>query len=195
MKLSIIPFILTKLKQGLGIVQDTDTATQAIAKDKYVFWKGSLKKASSAISQNDTLSASNLGDVTEGALNQISDNIQKSTYGVLLWTNSGSTMGAETVPIANLYTYDEIRVVWEDADSGSNRVTYVVPIVGTDFILLGFNISGDQDYGHSINARSRMGTFTNNGISFASGQMLYYGNVYKDWSNRAVPKKIYGIKY
>ena len=93
MKVSIIPFILKKLKQGLGIVQDTDTATQAIAKDKYVFWKGSVKKASSAISQNDTLSASNLSDVTDGALNAISEQVGNIGY-----IKNGTDSGSVAVP-------------------------------------------------------------------------------------------------
>ena len=80
MKLSILAYIIKKVQQGLGIVQDTDTATQAISSGKYVFWKNKFKKASTNIAENDTLSMSNLVDVNGGALNEITEHIATKTY-------------------------------------------------------------------------------------------------------------------
>lgn len=37
-------------------------------------------------------------------------------------------------------------------------------------------------------------TVTTTGITFGNGQMIYDGTVYKDWNNRCIPLKIYGVK-
>ena len=76
-KISIIPWIVKKLKRCIGIVEDTDTASQAIASNKYVIWKGDVCKSTSAISEGDTLSSSNLSPVTGGVGNDLSQDIAK----------------------------------------------------------------------------------------------------------------------
>ena len=75
MKLPIWQYIINKLKTALAIVQDTDTATRAISQGKYVLWKGNLCQASSAIAQDDTLSASNLTALNDGIANVLGDHI------------------------------------------------------------------------------------------------------------------------
>ena len=50
------------VRSNMALVQNTNTATEAIAKDQLVVWKGVLKKATSAIASGATLSASNLAD-------------------------------------------------------------------------------------------------------------------------------------
>lgn len=82
-KISIIPWIVKKLKRCIGIVEDTDTASQAIASDKYVIWKGDICKSTSAISEGDTLSSSNLSAVNDGVGNDLSQaiaNLSPSEY-------------------------------------------------------------------------------------------------------------------
>ena len=82
-KISIIPWIVKKLKRCIGIVEDTDTASQAIASNKYVIWKGDVCKSTSAISEGDTLSSSNLSAVTGGVGNDLAGgiaNIPKLKY-------------------------------------------------------------------------------------------------------------------
>lgn len=75
MKVSIIPWIVKKLKLGLALVEDGDTASQNIASGKYVSWKGNMCTASSAISSGDALSSSNLTAVDGGALNALNGKI------------------------------------------------------------------------------------------------------------------------
>lgn len=62
---------LTNVKSDLGIVEDGNTATHAIASGQYVIWKGSLYTASSAISVGATLSSSNLTAVSDGGFNDL----------------------------------------------------------------------------------------------------------------------------
>ena len=57
----------------IGIVQDTDTASQNIMEGQYVIWHGALYTASSAIASGAALSSSNLTAVPDGGLNDIKD--------------------------------------------------------------------------------------------------------------------------
>ena len=50
------------VRSNFALVQNTNTATQAISKDQLVVWKGVLKKATSNIANGATLSSSNLTD-------------------------------------------------------------------------------------------------------------------------------------
>ena len=50
------------VRSNFALVQNTNTATQAISKDQLVVWKGVLKKATSNIANGATLSNSNLSD-------------------------------------------------------------------------------------------------------------------------------------
>ena len=109
MKVSITQYIINKIKAAMGIVQDTDTATQAISKGKYVWWKGKFKKATSAISQGATLSASNLGDVSEGALNELNSHI--GTYD-LLWSGDAHAVDAEMSLSHPITDYKKILFVF-----------------------------------------------------------------------------------
>jgi len=95
-KVSVIPWIIKKLKGAIGIVEDTDTATHAIASGKYVIWKGVLCKASSAIAVNDTLSTGSGGNLTvvdNGGLNDVQANIP-AVYDGLDSTSTTSALSA-----------------------------------------------------------------------------------------------------
>ena len=50
------------VRSNFALVQNTNTATQAISKDQLVVWKGVLKNATSNIANGATLSNSNLTD-------------------------------------------------------------------------------------------------------------------------------------
>ena len=78
-KVSIIPWIVKKMKKCLGIAEDTNTASRSIASGNYVIWKGDAYKASSAISEGDTLSSSNLEAVTDGVGNDLKQAIANKT--------------------------------------------------------------------------------------------------------------------
>ena len=56
-----------KVRDNFALVQNGDTATQAISKDQLVVWKGVLKKATANIANGATLSGSNLSDDTIAA--------------------------------------------------------------------------------------------------------------------------------
>lgn len=67
--------IFTELKGDLAIIEETNTATHNIPKGHFVCWKGFLEIATTNISVNDTLSASNLTPVSNGGLNDIQEHI------------------------------------------------------------------------------------------------------------------------
>jgi hypothetical protein len=69
--MDIIDGVLNDLSGAVAIIQRTDTATQNIAEGDLVLWKGVLHKASSAITSGDTLSETNLTEVTGGGLNNL----------------------------------------------------------------------------------------------------------------------------
>ena len=69
-KVSIIDMIAKKLRRCIAIVEDGDTASQAIASGKFVIWKGNPCKASTAISAGATLSNSNLTALNDGIGNE-----------------------------------------------------------------------------------------------------------------------------
>ena len=56
-----------KVRDNFALVQNGNTATQAISKDQLVVWKGVLKKATANIASGATLSGSNLSDDTIAA--------------------------------------------------------------------------------------------------------------------------------
>ena len=173
------------IEDALAIVCNGNTAPANIASGKYLFIKNHSTlpaggyHATAAISAGSELNLGNVEPDEDGIANSLSEHLAKSTLGDLLWSSS-ENIGETTISIPNLYTYDEIRVVWEDAGSGNNKITYAKPMVGASVILY---------------ARSRVGNFVTDGISWKNGQMLYNGAVYSDWTNRAVPRQIYGIKY
>lgn len=85
----------------LAFMEPGDTATQNIPAGRYVYWKGNMYKSSSAISQYDTLSLSNLTAVSPNALNDLqgqvtslSDQIAKNTES--LTAASGVTINGST---------------------------------------------------------------------------------------------------
>ena len=67
------------IKNALGIVEDGNTATQAIAKGQYVIWKDALYTADAPISIGETLASSggskNLTAKPEGGLNALNSNL------------------------------------------------------------------------------------------------------------------------
>lgn len=70
--------LISKIKAALGIVENDNTASHTIASGKFVTWKGDLYKAKSAIPSGTTLSSSNLQAVSEGGLNELSEQIGKN---------------------------------------------------------------------------------------------------------------------
>lgn len=86
-----------KVRSNMALVQNTNTATEAIAKDQLVLWKGVLKKATSAIASGATLSASNLAntDIANelAALNNQIANVLQINLGDITGTSAGNAVG------------------------------------------------------------------------------------------------------
>ena len=114
----------------------------------------------------------------------------------LLWTNSGTAIGAQTISLA-LSDFDEVEVEFcvTDAFSNDDHVFSRCRVGGKG---LGqwwcVNQSAGSNYG-AINSVSRSFSASTTGVTFQSGQMLYAGTSYFNWNNRCVPVRIYGIKY
>ena len=72
-----------KQKATVGIVEDGNTATQAISAGQYVIWKGDLYTADSNISSSETLASSggskNLTAVSGGGLNALNSKLDYAT--------------------------------------------------------------------------------------------------------------------
>lgn len=65
--------------RNLGIVEDGDTASQAIEKDKYIIWKGQNYFAKTDILQGETFVVdTNLTAMPEGVINGIVDTLNAS---------------------------------------------------------------------------------------------------------------------
>lgn len=73
--LPISKWIKKKIRRLIAIVEDTDVAVHSIASGKYVVWKGDLYKSTAAIAVGGTLSLSNLSPVSDGGLNELSEQI------------------------------------------------------------------------------------------------------------------------
>ena len=82
-----------KARANFALVQNGDTATQAISKDQLVVWKGVLKKASANIASGATLSSSNLSDDTIAAeLAALNSKIEKVEISNFITAESGYTV-------------------------------------------------------------------------------------------------------
>ena len=121
-KVSIIDWIVKKLKRCIAIVEDGDTASQAIASGKYVIWKGNAYKASSAISQGDTLSLSNLTAVSDGIGNELNSKIlYKETHVASFTTDnaSGSIYRSSPIKITLTHPHSYNALVTVQSENGN----------------------------------------------------------------------------
>ncbi len=119
----------------------------------------------------------------------------QTEFKTLLWTNSTNTLDAETVNIPTLGDYDEVEILAAGFQT-SNYVYSRCP-VGKDGLIQCFTTSPDNPANAStfMNTASRHYVVSTTGIVFDNGQMTYAGGAYRNWNSRAVPLKIYGIKY
>ena len=77
--------------RNLGIVEDGDTASQAIEKDKYVIWKGGNYFAKTDILQGETfVVGTNLTEIPDGALNGIIDALNSNLTNKAITLTSAS---------------------------------------------------------------------------------------------------------
>lgn len=117
----------------------------------------------------------------------------------LLWTNSAPTnFSAQTISL-DLSQYDMVKIVC--SPWGSNNEWYTTDIfVGTDSRLMFLKILDTQYNDQTgtaqvINGTDRAVSVSTTGVTFGTGQMIYDGRFYKNWDSRAIPVKIYGVKF
>ena len=102
-----------KLKSDLGIVEDTNTATHAIAAGQYVIWKDELYMASSAIAVGDTLSSSNLTAISSGLGSEVA--------------SLNSTIANNQLSTSNGVTVSKAGNVVTVASGQGNAINYNIP--------------------------------------------------------------------
>lgn len=118
----------------------------------------------------------------------------------LLWTNpTPNTLAAGTVNV-NMDGYDHIEIECTETGNIPMRTFFVKCPIGTDdtaaeTALTTFFFNRDLTGINALGVMSRYARVYRRGIVFDSGDMLYDGTYYKNWDNRAVPYRIWGIKY
>lgn len=118
----------------------------------------------------------------------------------LLWTNPDpATLAAGTVNV-NMDGYDHIEIECTETGNPPSRTFFVKCPIGTDTTyvetaLTTVFFNRDLTEINALGVMSRYADVFLHGIIFTSGDMLYDGKYYKNWDNRAVPYRIWGIKY
>ena len=144
------------VRSNFALVQNTNTATQAISKDQLVVWKGVLKKATSNIANGATLSNSNLSDTKVSTeLAALSDQMSNIDNALTSKANikKQSANGATSATISGLKTAH-----------ASYLVTVHMSNVGTALYLININSLGELAFKIDIADNSRISGITyNNG--------------------------------
>lgn len=118
----------------------------------------------------------------------------------LLWTNpTPDTLAAGTVSI-DMSGYDLIEIECTETGNPPARTYFVKCPIGTEnaaaqSTLTTFFFNRDLTGYNALGVMSRYANVYLRGIVFDSGDMLYDGTYYKNWDNRAVPYRVWGIKY
>ena len=176
------------LAASMGIVEDGDTATHAIAQGQYVIWKKALYTADAAITVGTTLVATggskNLTAVENGGLNALNASLPR-----LLWTNPNpdASFNSQTVLVDMSYPYYKIQCkMYHNYYSGGEGGKVVTFAKCTEDKNLGsIDWIGEQ----SNYVWSRTITMTESGIKFSN-----VGGLDSD-NGRIIPVKIYGSYY
>ena len=124
--------------------------------------------------------------------------VSRVTTTTLLWTNPSPTTAfvAQTVPL-DLSNYDAVKIVALFVENTNSSFVTELPVGSEDRAISYFylNTTNTTNASTFLNGCSRTASVSTTGITFGKGQMIYIGNSYVDWNNRAIPWKIYGIKY
>lgn len=96
--------------------------------------------------------------------------------------------------------YDNIEIECTETGNPPQRTYYVKCPIGTDSsaaqcTLTTFFFNRDLSGYAALGVMSRFADIYLHGINFGSGDMLYNGSYYQNWDHRAVPYRIWGIKY
>ena len=119
---------------------------------------------------------------------------------VLLWTNSNpTTLSAGTVNV-NMEGYDLIEIEATNTGDINRDVYFVRSRIGTDSeyvscaistFFLNLGLSGLN----ALGCMTRSAQVYLHGIVFSSGNQIYDGALYTNWDSRAVPYRIWGLKF
>lgn len=117
----------------------------------------------------------------------------------LLWTNPGTNLGAVTINL-DMSGYDYIEIECTETGNYPQRAYFVKCEIGTSATpaqetLTTFYFNRDLSGYGALGVMSRYADIYSDRIVFTSGDMLYNGSYYQNWDGRAVPYKIWGIKY
>ena len=136
------------LEKGLAIVQTGNTATQAITAGQFVYWKGTMYTASTAIASGTSYAVgTNLTACPNGGLNTLNEKFTTSTS--LYSANSVSTTET-TITLAENYTnflLIAIVVGWGANGSESGCVvlpSYMLGASGSTKIYLNNNLQSEN---------------------------------------------------
>ena len=116
-----------------------------------------------------------------------------SEYKKLLWTNPSASYSTGTVSL-DLSEYDEVEVVFATDDGLVVEFSASCP-VGKSGHGEWWDIRSDLSNYAAINGVTRSFSTSSTGVTFQNGNMLYNGGSYNGWASRAIPRRIYGIKY
>lgn len=120
-----------------------------------------------------------------------------SEYKKLLWTNPNpaSDFAPQTLAL-DLSGYDEVEIVATFlGDTNASYSTRCAVGAGSNLAYQILNTATATNASTFINGVAREFTVSTSGITFGNGQMTYNGGAYTNWQARAIPYKIYGIKY
>ena len=130
----------------------------------------------------------------EGKSTTIGSLFDVGTY--LIWERPISEFEPQTISL-DLSSYRFVDIVCSFSTDVTNSSIFVRRfLVGekSQIEFTQFTYDTATDVLHALNGCYRSITVTTTGITFGSGHMIYNGNGYKDWNNRSLPFKTYGVK-
>lgn len=132
--------------------------------------------------------------ITADKMNNIEEGIAESCP-ILLWENYQDNFDAQTIQIdLSKYRFIDILCGFSNTSLSDAFMNRFVVGSTSQLNITKFNYDTATDVLHSLNGCYRDIAITVSSITFGNGQMTYDGRVYKDWNNRCIPIKIFGIK-
>lgn len=112
----------------------------------------------------------------------------------MLWTNpTPATLAAGKITL-DLSAYQGVRIEAWVSDDLKNIAVSECPI-GTSSNITYLNVDTARTGTNAINYLTRNYEVDSTGITFESANMIHNATVYKSWDGRAIPYRIYGVKY
>ena len=172
-----------KARANFALVQNGDTATQAISKDQLVVWKGVLKKASANIASGATLSSSNLSDDTIAAeLAALNSNLSQNQWTLISNLEVGTCRFYKNEFLKLIFATISGDVGSKTAETWTLPASVPIPVRTIDTAVFCMNSSwiGLGEPGTmQIKSEDRTMNFTSTvATKYISGYVLYPYNVF-----------------